>query len=330
MSITYKGARDGGTSLNQNTLSVRRILVFYYTAKETSLDVYAQPQIPASGAAHPAYPALTCSEISIAKENGTVGGTYLVTCTYSADASNGTIDLSGDTAPWDLKPYNFSIQPVDNVVPFTKAYKTGDKQGAPSKPVVSSSGFPLSAQTNEANKMLRFSYNLRYFANSWIDAYYDTINNSYLMVCGYPFLPGKGLLRTLSPKFLRTYDDDGTVKWEYYQVDIEIEICKKGWVQKLADASCWFLEADGEGALKPKRICRLEDKDNVYYGSYGKLTDAHPSLGEPSPVDEPFPLNGSGGIAAYDGETGKFKITYLPFEEKYANSWGGLSLPKNR
>ena len=163
MAITYLGKRAGDAQKNGFSATGASIVYLYVaTAGEDATQIINQSEIPAYKSAHPFAPNLVCTEISCSKAEGSeTKATHEVTASYS-EPDGSTVDpRHSDTKPWELPVASFSILPVDNVVPFEKAYQKGDTLGSPSKSVLSSAKTPLGANTNKSNLILRFSYNIQ-------------------------------------------------------------------------------------------------------------------------------------------------------------------------
>ena len=330
MAITYKGAIDGGATRDTiGKWSVIRTLVFLFDNYEKSDAVLAQPQIPMHGSAHPTLSFLSCSGVQIDSNKGVERGKYNVQCTYS----NNSITYSSSVEPWNQPLAGWFMGPVDQVVPFEFGYQQGDAYGKPTQRVCSSAGTPLGATTNDPNLVIRFSYNAKAWKDSWIADFYNTTNATTTTVAGIPVPAWTGLLKSLSGEELLTYNDNGTVKWRYYKISVEVELCKKSFKRQIVDQSEWFKNNN-----KTERIYTNGDG---LYGSYSDmqvslnmLAQTYPAIWkdrQPQPVGEPQLLDGKGGILYNTGAPSTGQVpTYFTSYDKFPREWSTLGIPKSR
>jgi hypothetical protein len=337
MSITYKGVRDGGVTRDDSGyLRATRKLLYYFDAGETSLDAYAQAEVPAHGAAHPTYTSMQCIEVSVESNGGRERGTYEVSCVYSSESS---LTASSGVDPWDQPVTNWYLGPVDNTKPFEFYYKDGVESSK--KPLLTSAGTPIAALMNDPHLIMRFTWNVREFKDEWICEYYNSMNNRQETVAGIEIKTGYGLLKALSGRQLEVYDDDGSLKYSYAQCDVEIEITSRGWGRQFVDRSRWFL-SNGKQA----RIWTCMDASgNPHYGSEAAMktlakVPAQVALGiQAHAVDEEQLLDGKGNIKYPSGipATGPV-VSYAPLinseeikaYDKLFKDWSSLGLPLER
>lgn len=341
MAITYLGKKTGDAQRGGFSITgASQILLYLVDDGEDVTKVLGQPEIPAYHSAHPFAPNLVCTDVSVSKVDGSeTKHTHEVTASYS-EQDKATVEPSdSETKPWELPVTNFSILPVDNVVPFEKAYQNGDVNGAPTKPVLSSAKTPINISTNKANLMIHFAYNLQDVRDIWVVEYHNTVNQDNILVTNI-YIPKKlGLLRTWKPTLKKDYDSDGEPKWTYYVIDVEIEINLEGWTRSVADMSLWAMDSG-----QPYRVCRC-DYTSAGTNGFGKqftlyddIKAAQSSenwnadklndmLNTIQPIDEPITLDGSGGLS-FDGVN--FKPVYIDYEDKFAACWHPLSLPDSR
>ncbi len=341
MTIEFKGYRTGTAGKTDVTVtSASIILVYLVDDGEDALDVIAQPEVPQYYSQHPKNAGLLCTSINVSRTDGTEKKrAFEIECQYTIPESGSPVAPPGtEPDPWDMPPFNFAYEPVDNIVAFEKGYQAGDTEGNPTESVVSSSGTPLGANTNKPHMVLRFSYYLRNADDSWAVDFFNTLNNADITIMNIPIKKETGLIRKFKHSLLRDYDDQGDVKHEYYQIDVEIEIKESGWVRELADMSVFMLGGDD---MTPIRIYHdgIGKYGTAGFGSRKELIDAvenDSSLTDEEkeelkngiqPVDEPVTLDDMGGISIEDG---KFKPVYLRFQEFFAKSWTPLNLPESR
>lgn len=350
MAITYQGKRIGALSRSrQGLLSYREILIYFVDDGEDLFEILKQPEIPTFNQRHPKNSGIVAGDVSISQIEGghRKNRVYEVEVPYSTpEVEYQYTQQDDETPPWELPPYAFSLEPVDNVVPFEKAYQAKDKLGAPSKPVISSSGTPLGAVKNDANLIMKLGYYLHTINDDWTVDFHNSVNDADITVANIPIGAKKGLLRTFKPTLQRQYDEEGKLIWEYYTIDVEIEIKKDGWTRSLADMSLYGvgIDATNDNASYVYRIyrCDLLSAGLNGYGPKSLLDEAIRTEGENNgwdankindmlsgvvPIDEPMTLDGKGGLS-FDGNN--FKPVYLDFEEKPAISWEPLNLPESR
>jgi hypothetical protein len=342
MAIIFKGETQGDLSTSDYRLTTSRILHFIADDGETILDIYNAPEMPGLGAPHPANPNLKRGDLTIRKVNDGTNKVrkYEVTIPYKSPPGNTITNPGASTKeipPWDRPLFNFSLDAVDNVVPFLKAYYIkGNPQGQPvdtfnnpSNPVVAGSGTPLGASTVESNLLIRFSYYLKEIDNKWTINYRGTINADAMEIASVPIDKYEGILRVWKPTLMREYDDQQEVKYEFYRVDVEIEIDAKKGIRTLANESTWAFDSlDGVNKriyYNAKGIGGIKG-----FGSKEVLENAGGQEADINPIDETVPLSNDNGQISIDPATGKFIQTYKEFQERFPISWEPLDLPKVR
>jgi len=257
MAVTYMGKTYGSLAENENGIINTTInYIFHFDDAESPVDIFAQSEVPARNTQHPSGNGLYALTRAISKpEEGDEikSGKYIVTVIYSNDLriNNVSESSSNELAPWKLPPYDISIFPLDVTKSLIKAYAAGDKKGSPSVHVVNSANDPFDVQTVEQNTIYRFSYNLRNFRDYWIDSYADTVNNSSITVIDKTIPRFKGRLRNIGGTFQRIYDENGTIKYKYWKVDIEIEKSPEIWQIELMQLGFYFIDAGDSNKKKP-------------------------------------------------------------------------------
>ena len=345
MAIEYKGTRAGNLRRGDNpgvdTATI--VHVYHADAGEDEFAILAQPEIPAYHQAHPKTTALANTSVNIERSEGTRNNlVYEVECVYDKLESPGFEENPNETKyPWDASLFNFSLLPVDNIVPFDLAYVNGDEEGKPTRPVVASSGTPLGASTNKPNLNLKFSYYVQDINDSWILDYFNTLNDADITIADVSIPARKGLLKTFNPSLLRSYDEDGNLKYNYYQIDVEIEIRNEGWTKSLANTSVFMIASNGS----PARIYHdgLGKYPATTYG-FGTRQDIFAAIDADNglsddekddlkdgvqPVDEPITLDNDTGGLSFTSD-GHFDPQYIDFNEFFIKSWAPLNLPHTR
>lgn len=315
MSITYKGVLNGPyQSSRDGGVTSSRVLVFYFNAAESAVEVAQQTEIPDTGTAHPDDAALLLSDISISEPkegDGIKSGKYEVTLNYVRPASGQANTVQDKSvAPWERPPFDISVSPKEVVQAFVKAYDTGDVNGTPTKPVLNPAGDPYEDSTATQNTALRFSYYLEDFYPYWSELYSDTINADDIQVCDIGVPAKRGLLRGLSFAPQREYDAEGALLYEFVRVDAEIEISKREWSREILARGLYYL--DGTNKIR------------IHVSQSGATYGAPADCGDkPIPVDEPQKLTAAGALYPATA-TGGY---YQTFNDKFAANWGPMGFP---
>lgn len=163
---------------------------------------------------------------------------------YSTTNSNATDDegdpVTSETPPWKLRPDNISFSYPEVVIPFDVAYKEDgttlyavnvSKDDLPlvtGKRVTNSAGDPLVLTRSVHNIQINFTYAVKEWNIKNLFDYGDTINSSDIDVCGIKIPAFQALLLPLSPTHIRVYKDDGSLKWEYWSIDVSIQVDMTG------------------------------------------------------------------------------------------------------
>ncbi|MFQ3578665.1 MAG: hypothetical protein SNJ71_00815 [Bacteroidales bacterium] len=316
MSIIYKGARNGGLQKDKDgQISTTRVFVFYFNEAESAATVLRDANIPELGTAHPDNSTLLATSISISEpmEGDTIkSGKYEVTVTYTRPQNN--ISIQSTVPPWDRDPFNISFSPLEIVVPFQKGYdQQKDVNGSPSVPVLNSAGDPFEDSTTQMNLIIKFSYNLKFFDPIWIIKYMDTINKSDVQILGVEIPARKGRIKNLAASKMQTYKENGSLEYEYYQVDIEIEVAKSEWKKEIMQRGLFALQTPNT----------ISSKYRIYIDTDGTLGNKADLSDEAIPVDEPQKLNQDGTVLSSQN-TAK----YATFYDKYECSWKELNIPE--
>jgi hypothetical protein len=321
MSITYKGVRNGGLTVESGgNISTSRTLVYHFNAGESALDIFGQTQVPRMGEAHPTDATFKVVGIQISEPqqgDSIKSGEYSVTINYSRSFAIGGTSRDQTVEPWNDRPYNVAIYASEVSRAFIKAYQSGDTFGSPSQAVLNTAGDPYEENIIEQNTILAFSYNLRDFDLDWIDNYTDTINLTDQTVCDKALTALNWRIRTLNANKQIVYDADGEEEYSYWKVDVELEGSSKGWAKELMSRGLYFLSSGDK--------CRIYTDGAGNFGTKAAMKTNDPENYEP--VDEPQKLKHDGSLW-WDGTgaetTGAY---YQTFYDKLPADWGGLSFP---
>lgn len=312
MSITYMGARNGPYDKDRNgNIASSRVLVYHFTAAESSVEVAQQAEIPDHGTAHPDDATLKLVGVAVSEPtmgDGIKSGRYDVTLSYAREVRSGSFAADQTVAPWKRDPYDISLQPVEYAKAFTKSYVDGDSNGNPSNPVLNPAGDPYEDTVVERNTCLRFAYNLEDWNPNWVCDYIDTVNSSDVLVCDIGIRSRRGCIRNLSATRIVEYDNEGAQTYVYWRIDVEIEVSRKRWLRDILARGLNFISGGAKYRIYT---------DNA--GNFGKKAD----MGDDAiAVDEPQLLAANGSLVGYGGTP-----VYQTFYDKYTTSWKCLSFP---
>jgi len=319
MAITFEGERKKGAQTdNKNITRTSRIFTFHFTNFESGVIIKRQAALPLIGSPHPDDPSLIARAIDTGDPNSNdkgKSGVYDVVVPYDND-----VDLwvsSQSTRPWKLPPYNISYPPFETIIPFTKSYQDGDKNGEPSLPVLNSANDPIADVTNDHSWFVKFTYNLKTVNPNWLDYFLDTVNNQDVQIVSFNVPAGKGRLKQIQPSYQRTYDSSGDILYKYWKLDIEIEVKKQKWQKEIMD--------QGLNVNIENKKYRIYTDNDGNFGSVGGLMDGGASKDDIVAVDEPLKLDGEGGLLNQSLPT----AVYLPPKfDKFFTNWKPLSFPK--
>ncbi len=324
MSITYKGVKNGPWTMDRTGgIQTSRILVFYFSAAETAVEIAQQTQIPELGTAHPDDPKLLLSSIAVSEpmEGDQVkSAKYEVTLNYQRIVSSGGSMNTTDRnkAPWDRAPYDISMSAQEYSVGFEKAYQAGDEPGNPSLPVLNPAGDPYEESTTIYTTLLRFSYNLETFDSDWVGRFVDSINDTAVNVIDVAIPKYRGRIKNLAPSYQLEYDNAGELRYSFWRVDVEIEIYRKNIQKDILARGLFFLDSGDVN----KKLRIYFDPSATGSNNIGARDDLGSNA---APVDVPIKLDTDGTILA----TGAAPY-YDSYEDKWAGSWEPLSLPETR
>lgn len=352
MAITYKYAIDGDTwSTDANgTTTLTRELVFELTGAdygklERLYKSASAPQIPVKGAAHPNNSLFKATgEKSVRKEAD--GKNAVVTVKYSCDDS--ISDTNGEKKPWELGFSSLSTSVEVIAKPMLR-----DVTGAP---VESTSGTGIEVVHDERHVILRATYAVQRFDAGWIEKYSGTVNEKEMRF-GEKFKLRAGMwrIRELSGTNVKTTDDKGKEKWNYYNVSIELEgvpwvdvnydkyekfykYSGGSWVELGRGQLSGFATVVGNrstrmvvGSGSKKQTVRIHQckktNSEPFFGSYEECFKVASNQNGVEEVSEPVWLKMDGTPELPDAN-GKVIHNWLCYKDFESKDWSALSFPK--
>jgi hypothetical protein len=352
MAITYKYAVDGDTwSTDTNgTTTLTRELVFELTGAdygklERLYKNASAPQIPVKGAAHPNNSLFKATgEKSVRKEAD--GKNAVVTVKYSCDDS--ISDTNGEKKPWELGFSSLSTSVEVIAKPMLR-----DVTGAP---VESTSGTGIEVVHDERHVILRATYAVQKFDAGWIEKYSGTVNEKEMRF-GEKFKLRAGMwrIRDLSGTNVKTTDDKGKEKWNYYNVSIELEgvpwvdvnydkyekfykYSGGSWVELGRGQLSGFATVVGNrstrmvvGSGSKKQTVRIHQckktNSDPFFGSYEECFKVASNQNGVEEVSEPVWLKMDGTPELPDAN-GKVIHNWLCYKDFESKDWSALSFPK--
>ena len=314
MSISYKGDISLGLTIDKSGQTLKRLLVFFCEDGEGLTELRKHKLFPALGDAHPELSAFRASSIRTTPACDGRKNKYEVEVSYtaaSAATSSGTVYN---------QPFDLTLSTIEKVVPFEFSYDLMDDANRPLRPVVTTAGTAISANTIQTSLLLRFSYNLRSFNPRWILEVADTVNKNPVKVCGLDIPAECGLIKTVAAEIVQ---EDGNSLNSIFRVDVTMEIAPDGFIRTFPNRSVCYRGANGN----PVRIYTAVDSlGNPVFGSDKAIARIAAADSAPVPVDEPLWLSASGKILAQQNITPGAE-NFLRFKEKRPHSWAQLSLP---
>ena len=352
MAITYKYAIDGDTwSTDANgTTTLTRELVFELTGAdygklERLYKSDKAPQIPVKGAAHPNNALFKATgEKSVRKEAD--GKNAVVTVKYSCDDS--ISDTNGEKKPWELGFSSLSTSVEVIAKPMLR-----DVTGAP---VESTSGTGIEVVHDERHVILRATYAVQKFDAGWIEKYSGTVNEKEMRF-GEKFKLRAGMwrIRDISGTNVKTTDDKGKEKWNYYNVSIELEgvpwvdvnydkyekfykYSGGSWVELGRGQLSGFATVVGNrstrmvvGSGSKKQTVRIHQckktNSEPFFGSYEECFKVASNQNGVEEVSEPVWLKMDGTPELPDAN-GKVIHNWLCYKDFESKDWSPLSFPK--
>ncbi len=313
MAVTCKGSVCGRITVESGRKSAVRSFLFLSSEGESPADLFRHNNFPKEGDSFPELPELKCSKIEISPKRSGNQTLSTVRCEYTEPDYGGSADSK------DLpigKAFHVSVSSAETVVPFQFSYDETDSEGNPTRPVVSSAGTEIQANTVQMSVILGFSYYLRYFNPDWIQEYADTVNAGPLRVCGMAVGTEKGLIRSLSAKSLENSDD--------VLIEARLELNPHGFLRRFPDKSVCFIQ---EGQQQRIQYAVRNSTSNGRYSFGGAWFSSEPDVRWSAPVDYEMWLNGQGALKT-DQYGSKLSPEILSFREKRRCSWGVLKFPE--
>ena len=203
--------------------------IYYKNATDAS-EIFSHETFPKVYAAHPRnaqYKFTGNAQVSPLSEKSKI---WYADLEYSNDTrSKGSGTLSGnpiteDTEPWDLLPEQISFTYPEIMVPFTHGY---NDKGEAVIPVANSAGDPFIAEKPEKTIDISFTFAVKDWDLSNTFDFCNSINSTSVTICSFPIQVKSALLYKLEPTYMTVYDDDGEVKWQYWQINVAIKVDPK-------------------------------------------------------------------------------------------------------
>lgn len=254
--------------------------------------------------------------------------------------------VTSQTKPWQYRA-KWNFQPIEKVVPFTKAYGlNGSFRGAAVVDVLNSAKCTLLADT------VKYQLEITYQKNHLSPQFWEGITRPYTNEFDFDlnfdyrgtFPAGTLLIKpaTYSTEWYEEeYNDNGVTKkrWtRYYSYTVKMLYDPDGHERELLDVGTYALFS---GETKPSQIWEvtvIDENGNIENGGQSKYTSAAEALRmqaqaikagksvNASPVTEPLPLNGGYVYTAaiQDPDTNRYNVlkyiqyqrldfSYLPF-----------------
>lgn len=359
MAIIYKYAIDGDTwSTDANgTTTLTRELVFELTGAdygklERLYKSDKAPQIPVKGAAHPNNSLFRATgENSVRKEAD--GKNAVVTVKYSHDSGDGLGDSGGmEKKPWDLGFASFTTSSEIIAKPMER-----DIYG---NWIKTTAGTGIETVHDERHIIIRATYALKDFSPTLITQFMGTVNEKQIeLINGTTLKANVWRIRDLSYSNAKTYDDQGKLKWSYYNVSIELEgIAGQAFGETEDDTTQNEFVVYGIGGSKKTlkrgkisgfativanrstrmvpaghkytvRIYQCKQSDgSVFFGSRSDCNKRAYSRDDVEEVTEPVWLNENGQPAELNAQGEPSKKIWLVYHDFRVKDWKPLSFPK--
>ena len=285
MAISNNGDISLGLTIDKSGQNLKRLLVFFCQDGEGLTELRKHKLFPALGDAHPELSAFRASSIRTTPACDGRKNKYEVEVSYtaaSAATSSGTVYN---------QPFDLTLSTIEKVVPFEFSYDLMDDANRPLRPVVTTAGTAISANTIQTSLLLRFSYNLRSFNPRWILEVADTVNKNPVKVCGLDIPAECGLIKTVAAEIVQ---EDGNSLNSIFRVDVAMEIAPDGFIRTFPNRSVCYRGANGNPVLiytavdslgnpvfgSPNRLCPLFCHPTVFSG----LLSASGSGSRPKPL----------------------------------------------
>ena len=312
------------------------------------LAVIGDPNIPAQGTSHPDNALLKATGVK--NFNIEAGGAVCeVEVEYSMDSSYGSGSTDSDAAPWELPPstFDFSVDIVTEVM-------NQDVRGIP---VVSTSSTRLNTTHEVEYPVVNIAYSLKDFNPNWIWQYRNTINAKTLHIMGHYFYAGQWKIISLSASNKKTYDNNGKIKWDYWDVSAKlmadpvfcvgnyimpefsrdkkkIEYKTKTFERKDKVVRAWMREVPNLSIYQNGWVpiySFTPYNERAHFGTYDEMVKLAEKNGKSKEhvtrITDPIWMDENGYVSEIDPETGYMKPYYLLFKDAVATNWEPLSFP---
>lgn len=249
MAITIKTDElaDSFKTESNGQHSITRTIIYEGSAGETVLDVKKSALYPAHKSSLPYDANFMLNTIDVKKCIGNAPLLFRADCVYKTPyygtggvsyASSG----SSDTAPWDLGIVDWDISFVETNVPYLYGYDENGKWVR----LVNSAGFPIVAETPISLSQISFSFNIRSTRAVLFNSQ-PVINKNAETINGYVIRAYCGKLYPIGVRRLKVYNNDGTIKWDYYQCSVSILCNPVTWWDEFLDVGTLAKFTKGEG-----------------------------------------------------------------------------------
>ncbi len=223
---------EARTDKNGQTTITRR-MVFQGDKEHTVADVVSHELYPQTESALPSNAVFSLQEISV-KKAGSTPALFEVDATYKKVnySTTGNLSIGGgsEVKPWDLGIVNWDIGFFDTTVPYTHGY---DMKGV-WVPNMNSAGCQIVSEKTVTITQFSFSFNLK-SKSVVIFNTQPVLNKDTEKINGYPILKYYGKLMPIGVKQIKVYNNNGKVKWEYYNCTVTIQINPFGWMDEMLD-----------------------------------------------------------------------------------------------
>lgn len=237
MAELYTGEIEGSqltrmqASMNDGIVTMTRRL--YYKDALNASEIFSHNTFPKVYSAHPnnaTYKFTGNAQVAPLNEKSR---TWYADLEYSNDTTGnagggGTLSgepVTSDTAPWELAPEQINFTYPEITVPFEYAY---DASGNATIPVQNTAGDPYAVEKPSKITQMSFTFATKNWnINNTFD-YGNTINASQIKICNFTIKAKSALLYGLEPSYMTVYDDSGNIKWQYWQVNVTMQIDNRG------------------------------------------------------------------------------------------------------
>ena len=185
-------------------------------------DIINNNLIPGYGTRHPVFPNMRLTSGSVSR-TGNDGGKWQGWWrgTYS---SKDTVQQK-DVDPWDLDAQDYTNEPFPVEIPMLEGW---DKKGKKHR-LLNSAGCMLQRQQTIYGDSHKFLYCVRDKGKRPTFERRAVVNNSACKIAGENFEPYTALLMPPSVSHRVDYDDNGSVKRSYWEIQVEIRVHPVSW-----------------------------------------------------------------------------------------------------